>query len=80
MPRPTWLRRLPGREGHGALLPLAGLLPIGLPLAAAPAAAASGSVLFDIAAFFGEAGAFVFGSGLASVPFRSAESFRRCAG
>lgn len=38
-------------------------------LATTGAAAAEGSVLWRIALFFGEAGAFVFGSGLAIVPF-----------
>ncbi len=66
---PAWVRRLTVRGAGTALLPLAALLPVGVPLAATPAAAASGSVLVDIAVFFGKAGAFVFGSGLAIVPF-----------
>ena len=63
---PGFVRRLtPG--GGAAVLPL---LASGAPvtLAATPGPV-SGSLLLDIALFFGKAGAFVFGSGLAIVPF-----------
>jgi chromate transporter len=67
---PAWVRRLTVRgAGTAALFPLAALLPAGVSLAATPAAVASDAVLVDIAVFFGKAGAFVFGSGLAIVPF-----------
>jgi chromate transporter len=60
---PGWLSRLVSRLSP-ALLPLGGSL-----LPALPAAAEQGNVLLDILLFFTEAGAFVFGSGLAIVPF-----------
>src|SRR5690242_5648226 len=61
---PRWL---PGRSSAPmvALLPAANLLPA----ACALGARSDWSVLTRIALFFGEAGAFVFGSGLAIVPF-----------
>ncbi len=60
---PRWIRtRLPRLSP--ALLPLGGSL-----LPALPAAAEQGNVLLDILLFFTKAGAFVFGSGLAIVPF-----------
>jgi chromate transporter len=59
-------RLLPWAEGYGAAalwaMPLAALA--GRPVPKAP-----GSTLLDIAVFFSKAGAFVFGSGLAIVPF-----------
>jgi chromate transporter len=59
-------RLLPWAQGHGAAalwaMPLATVA--GRPVPEAPA-----STLFDIAVFFSKAGAFVFGSGLAIVPF-----------
>lgn len=58
---PRWLGR--GRLGAHAAVPAAAA---GL---AAAAPAADWSVLAQIAAFFAKAGAFVFGSGLAIVPF-----------
>jgi chromate transporter len=62
---PAWLKqRLPvlSRSAHGLFM-----LPM---LQVAPAAAdASNTVLLDILLFFTKAGAFVFGSGLAVVPF-----------
>ncbi|MDQ3538336.1 MAG: chromate transporter [Actinomycetota bacterium] len=73
----TWLVKAPPRVPRrstatrdlSALLPLA-VLASGTPavLAATPGPV-SGSLLVDIALFFGKAGAFVFGSGLAIVPF-----------
>ena len=60
---PQWLR---------SRLPIFGVAPgvFALPvLAAAAAAAAQGNVLWEILLFFTKAGAFVFGSGLAIVPF-----------
>ncbi len=61
---PRWLR---SRVPHLSVAPL----PLALPfLTVAPAAAAGGSaLLLDILLFFTKAGAFVFGSGLAIVPF-----------
>jgi chromate transporter len=59
--RPRRLR-FPGR-GRG----LAALLP--LPAVAVTAPAADPGVLWQLAVYFGQAGAFVFGSGLAIVPF-----------
>jgi chromate transporter len=52
------------RRGRG----LAALL-VPLPAAAVTAPAAEPGVLWQIAVYFGQAGAFVFGSGLAIVPF-----------
>lgn len=63
---PSWIR---------ARLPFLGLAPLWLavPVAAAAAAAeARSGVLLDILLFFTQAGAFVFGSGLAIVPFLQA--------
>ena len=61
---PAWLK---------ARLPFWAAAPLGIPahlLQVAPAAAQpAGSVLLDILLFFTKAGAFVFGSGLAVVPF-----------
>ena len=60
---PRWLR---------SRLPVFGVSPgiLALPvLAAAAAAAAQSNVLWEILLFFTKAGAFVFGSGLAIVPF-----------
>jgi chromate transporter len=59
---PSWLR---------ARLPSFGLSPLalGLPLTVLAAAAAQTDVLLQILLFFTKAGAFVFGSGLAIVPF-----------
>ena len=60
---PHWLR---------SRLPIFGVAPgiVALPvLAAAATAAVGGNVLWDILLFFTKAGAFVFGSGLAIVPF-----------
>ncbi|HWP34708.1 MAG TPA: chromate efflux transporter [Thermodesulfobacteriota bacterium] len=58
--RPRWRRRPPAVGGPAAGLPA-------LPLVAADPAA--GGVLVQILLFFTKAGAFVFGSGLAIVPF-----------
>ncbi len=61
---PRWLQQLVPRV-NSALLPLGGSFVPVLPAAAEP----GGSVLLDILLFFTKAGAFVFGSGLAIVPF-----------
>lgn len=66
----AWLLRAPPRHLWRRLRePLPGLVaaPLGPLLAALPAATTPS--LATIAAFFGKAGAFVFGSGLAIVPF-----------
>src|SRR5215207_1957897 len=59
---PQWLR---------SRLPVFGVSPgiLALPILAAAATAAQTDVLWDILLFFTKAGAFVFGSGLAIVPF-----------
>jgi chromate transporter len=59
---PQWLR---------ARLPVFGVSPamLVLPVLAAAAIGASTNILWDILLFFTKAGAFVFGSGLAIVPF-----------
>jgi len=57
--------RLPWAERHGA----AGIWLLPLALTGRPIPRAQGSTLIDIALFFSKAGAFVFGSGLAIVPF-----------
>jgi len=68
----VWLVRAPPKwlAGSGSA-PLVGLLPVGqhLPTACAIGFTADWSVLAQIGLFFAEAGAFVFGSGLAIVPF-----------
>jgi chromate transporter len=68
----VWFVRAPPRwlpRGGGA--PMVALLPAMnvLPAACALGASSDWSVLAKIAVFFAEAGAFVFGSGLAIVPF-----------
>ena len=60
---PRW-----GATATGALLPLGAAAPLTLAAAAAPALP-SWPVLGQIALYFAEAGSFVFGSGLAIVPF-----------
>ncbi|MEO7729064.1 MAG: chromate transporter [Burkholderiales bacterium] len=66
----VWLTRAPPKKwfGNGST---PGMLAIAahLPNAAPVAAATDWSVLWQIGIFFAEAGAFVFGSGLAIVPF-----------
>ncbi|MHB1413742.1 MAG: chromate transporter [Chloroflexota bacterium] len=61
---PTWLRE---RAPHWVLLPMLATAPLGqvLPVALGP----SFDLLGQILLYFTEAGAFVFGSGLAIVPF-----------
>src|SRR2546426_192284 len=59
--RPPWLR--PGRRGHGS----AGAAAL-TPLAVVTAAVTTGT-LVSLGLFFLKAGAFIFGSGLAIVPF-----------
>jgi chromate transporter len=59
-------RLLPWAQGHGAAALFA--MPLSV-LAGRPIPKAPASTLFDIAVFFSKAGAFVFGSGLAIVPF-----------
>jgi chromate transporter len=58
-------RRLPWAQAHAAVL---WALPVST-VAGRPIPDAPGSTLVDIAVFFSKAGAFVFGSGLAIVPF-----------
>ncbi len=58
-------RVLPWAGGRAAALVM---MPLGL-LGGRPIPQAEGSTLVDIAVFFSKAGAFVFGSGLAIVPF-----------
>ena len=65
-----WLVKAPPRQwfkggAPGSMMALAAQLPH----AAGPAAVVDWPVLWQIAVFFTEAGAFVFGSGLAIVPF-----------
>jgi chromate transporter len=67
----VWLVRAPPKKWFGAnrvhsVAAVAALLPAA---ATMPAAATDWSVLWQIGVFFAEAGAFVFGSGLAIVPF-----------
>src|SRR5215218_10332926 len=59
---PRWLR---------SRLPVLGVAsgPLVLPALSATVPGASGAVLWDLLVFFTKAGAFVFGSGLAIVPF-----------
>jgi chromate transporter len=59
-------RLLPWARGHGAAVLL--VAPFGV-LIGRPVPKAEGSTLLDIAVFFSKAGALVFGSGLAIVPF-----------
>jgi chromate transporter len=64
----TWLVKAPPKRiGTGS--PLSVAFAAQLPSMAPVAAAIDWPVLVQIAVFFGEAGAFVFGSGLAIVPF-----------
>ena len=67
----VWLVRAPPRAIRGGTTPLAaGFLPWSqLPLASVLGTSADWGVLAQIGVFFAEAGAFVFGSGLAIVPF-----------
>src|SRR2546425_121809 len=69
----VWLVRAPPKQWlpRGGSAPLVGLVPLGdhLPVACSLGATADWSVLAQIGVFFAEAGAFVFGSGLAIVPF-----------
>lgn len=61
---PGWLKaRLPSWSGAAVLVPLDALQVV------PPAATASATTLIDILLFFTKSGAFVFGSGLAVVPF-----------
>jgi chromate transporter len=66
----VWLVRVPsqGRLRRGTLPAVAALAPHGAP-AAALASSFDPALLVQLAAFFAKAGAFVFGSGLAIVPF-----------
>lgn len=64
---PPSLRRPSLRHGQLSLLPIAWLANNPAPLAAT--AAATPNLVADLTLFFGKAGAFVFGSGLAIVPF-----------
>jgi len=68
----AWLVRAPpGWLARGGSTPLVGFLSLAdhLPAACALGATTDWSVLTQIGIFFAEAGAFVFGSGLAIVPF-----------
>ena len=68
----VWLVRAPPKWfPKGGSTPLVALIPFGeqLPGACAAAATTDWTVLGQIGLFFAEAGAFVFGSGLAIVPF-----------
>jgi chromate transporter len=69
----TWLAKAPPKNWFpkGGSAPMIGLAygAEQLPVASTLAASADWSVLAQIAIFFAEAGAFVFGSGLAIVPF-----------
>ena len=69
----AWLVKAPPKRWFpkGGSAPLVALVPFGdqLPTACALGTAADWSVLAQIGVFFAEAGAFVFGSGLAIVPF-----------
>ena len=65
----VWLVRAPPKHWfqRGGSAPMLALMP--LPAACAVGASTDWSVLTQIGIFFAEAGAFVFGSGLAIVPF-----------
>lgn len=64
----VWLWRAPPRHwGRGG--GLTAIAPVNLPVASAWLASMDAGVLTQIAVFFAKAGAFVFGSGLAIVPF-----------
>lgn len=64
----VWLARAPPKNWLGSRV--AGIAwAADLPTASAVASASDWSVLWQIAVFFAEAGTFVFGSGLAIVPF-----------
>ncbi len=66
----VWLVRAPPKKWFGAnRLPSVAAAAALLPSAAVTAAGTDWSVLWQIGVFFAEAGAFVFGSGLAIVPF-----------
>src|SRR5205085_2034596 len=69
----AWLVKAPPKRWFpkGGSAPLVALAPLGdqLPTACALGTTADWSVLAQIGVFFAEAGAFVFGSGLAIVPF-----------
>ncbi len=64
----VWLVKAPPKKWFGAGAANAAIA-ANLPTAAALASTTDWSVLSQIAVFFAEAGAFVFGSGLAIVPF-----------
>jgi len=66
----VWMVRAPPKKGFGSggtpgLLAISAQMPTAVPLAATT----DWTVLWQIGIFFAEAGAFVFGSGLAIVPF-----------
>jgi chromate transporter len=67
----VWLLRAPPRrrKGDSTLMSLAAVPAVATPLAGSLVGAASTATLTQIALFFAKAGAFVFGSGLAIVPF-----------
>jgi chromate transporter len=63
----VWLLKAPPKFGSGQRLSSFAFTPLLVTVAAVPAAATG--TLWNIFIFFGQAGAFVFGSGLAIVPF-----------
>jgi chromate transporter len=63
----TWLLRSPPRLGRWSGSSSAAALPLAVALPGVPSA--DGNTLWQIVLFFTKAGAFVFGSGLAIVPF-----------
>jgi chromate transporter len=63
----VWLLRAPPKWAHKGTLGVAPLM--ALPLVASMSGGADLPLLAQIGVFFGKAGAFVFGSGLAIVPF-----------
>jgi chromate transporter len=64
----VWLVKAPPKFNSGKRLSSVAFTPL-LATAASLPAATSGGTLWNIFIFFGQAGAFVFGSGLAIVPF-----------
>ncbi|MCX7173578.1 MAG: chromate transporter [Proteobacteria bacterium] len=64
----VWLWRVPPKAWFGKI-PLAALTPVQLPMSAAVLTTTDWSLLVQVGIFFAKAGAFVFGSGLAIVPF-----------
>jgi chromate transporter len=61
----TWFAKAPPRHVSGTSIPLAGILPV----CSIATPTVTSNILWQITWFFTKAGAFVFGSGLAIVPF-----------